>query len=70
MTSTSAPTRPKPVDTGPAGAVTIASRIREWAERTPQRVSMREKRLGIWREVTCADYWDSVQTVGHALLGL
>jgi long-chain acyl-CoA synthetase len=70
MTSTSAPTRPKPVDAGPGGAVTIASRVRSFAERTPQRVSMREKDLGIWREITCAEYWDTVQTVGHALLAL
>jgi long-chain acyl-CoA synthetase len=70
MAITSAPTRPKPVGAGPGGAVTIASRVRDWAERTPLRVSMREKDLGIWREITCADYWDTVQTVGHALLAL
>jgi long-chain acyl-CoA synthetase len=70
MTSTLAPKRPEPLDGTPAGAVTIASRIRDWAERTPSRVTMREKRLGIWREITCTGYWDTVQTVGHALLAL
>jgi len=54
----------------PAGVTTIATRVRGWAERTPDRVCMREKDLGIWQEVTCAGYWDTVQTVGHALLAL
>jgi long-chain acyl-CoA synthetase len=50
------------------GAVTIASRVRDWARRTPDRVCMREKDLGIWQEVTCAEYWDTVQTVAQGLL--
>jgi long-chain acyl-CoA synthetase len=70
VTSTSAPTRPERLDAHPTGAVTIASRVRDWATRTPGRVCMRDKRLGIWQEITCAGYWDTVQTVGHALLAL
>ncbi len=31
---------------------------------------MREKNLGLWEEVTWADYWDSASLVGHALLSL
>jgi long-chain acyl-CoA synthetase len=31
---------------------------------------MRHKHLGIWHEVTWASYWDTVQTVAHALISL
>ena len=31
---------------------------------------MREKDFGVWQEVTWASYWDTVLTVGHALLAL
>jgi long-chain acyl-CoA synthetase len=34
------------------------------------RVAMREKDFGVWQEVTWASYWDTVVTVGHALLAL
>jgi len=34
------------------------------------RVAMREKDFGVWQEVTWASYWDTVLTVGHALLAL
>jgi long-chain acyl-CoA synthetase len=55
-----------------AGAAvrTIPSRIREHAERDPQRVCMREKRYGIWQDITWADYWEHIQLVGHALASL
>jgi long-chain acyl-CoA synthetase len=49
---------------------TLATHIRDWAGRSPNRVAMRQKRFGIWREVTWASYWDTVQTVAHALLDL
>jgi long-chain acyl-CoA synthetase len=49
---------------------TLATRVRDWAERSPDRVAMRHKRLGIWQEITWASYWDTVQTVAHALLDL
>jgi long-chain acyl-CoA synthetase len=54
----------------PATTVTLATRIREWAGKQPNRVCMREKDLGIWQEVTWAQYWDTVQTVAHAYLAL
>jgi long-chain acyl-CoA synthetase len=54
----------------PATTSTLATRIREWAGKQPDRVCMREKDLGIWQEVTWAQYWDTVQTVGHAFLAL
>jgi long-chain acyl-CoA synthetase len=49
---------------------TLATRIRDWAARSPDRVAMRHKHMGIWQEITWASYWDTVQTVGHALLAL
>ncbi|WGX97594.1 long-chain fatty acid--CoA ligase [Nocardioides sp. L-11A] len=49
---------------------TVVTRIRDRARATPKGVAMREKRLGIWHEITWADYWDTVLDVGHALLAL
>ena len=49
---------------------TIVSRIRDWAAATPDKVALREKRFGVWRPITWAEYWESVQTVAHALLAL
>ena len=51
-------------------ATTVAARVHDRAGRTPDLVAMREKDLGIWHEVTWAAYWDTVQTVAHALLAL
>jgi long-chain acyl-CoA synthetase len=50
--------------------VTLASRVRDRAAATPDRVAMREKDFGIWQEVTWAQYWSRAQTVAHALLAL
>jgi len=55
---------------GKVGTVSPASRLRQWAEQAPDGVALREKYLGLWREITFADYWDSVQTVAHAFLSL
>jgi long-chain acyl-CoA synthetase len=52
------------------GYRTVASRVREWAERTPDRVAMRQKDYGIWQEITWADLWEDVQVVAHAMLAL
>jgi len=49
---------------------TIATRVRDRAQQSATAVAMREKRLGVWREVTWAAYWDTVLDVGHALLAL
>lgn len=49
---------------------TTATRVRDWAERAPTTIAMREKDFGVWREVTWADYWDQSQDVGHALIAL
>jgi long-chain acyl-CoA synthetase len=56
---------PERVDT-----TTIASRLRDWALRVPEGTALRDKQLGIWREITFGEYWDSVHMVAHALLSL
>ncbi|TIC83548.1 long-chain fatty acid--CoA ligase [Nocardioides sp. GY 10113] len=53
-----------------ATAHTLVTRIRDRAHTMPKGVAMREKRLGIWHEITWADYWQSILDVGHALLAL
>jgi long-chain acyl-CoA synthetase len=50
--------------------VTVPARIRRWAQRHPDRVVLREKRLGIWREVTWGAYWEQVEVVAHGLAAL
>ncbi|MFQ5523206.1 MAG: AMP-dependent synthetase/ligase [Acidimicrobiia bacterium] len=59
-------------ETPPAGTGyrTIAAMVREWAERTPDRVAMREKDFGIWQEITWAEFWDRVVDAAHGLLAL
>ncbi len=49
---------------------TLPKRIRARAQETPERIAMREKDLGLWEEVTWADYWERSVLVGHALLAL
>ncbi len=49
---------------------TISSRVREHARRHPDRVCLREKRFGIWQNLTWADYAEQVSLVGHALTSL
>ncbi|QSB13709.1 long-chain fatty acid--CoA ligase [Natronosporangium hydrolyticum] len=69
MTTKAAPQGADLVDR-PAGVTTLATRVRDWAGSAPDRVAMRHKHLGIWQEVTWQSYWQTVQTVGHALLSL
>ncbi len=49
---------------------TMVTRVRDRAASSPKQVAMREKRLGIWRELTWAAYWELILDVGHALLAL
>jgi long-chain acyl-CoA synthetase len=58
------------VGESPPGATTIATRVRDRAASMGDRVAMREKDFGVWQEVTWQSYWDSVVTVGHALMAL
>ena len=52
------------------GTTSIATRLRDRAAKTPDRVALREKDLGIWKDITWAEYWDNVQDVAHGLLAL
>ena len=57
----------------PSSAVgyrTVAAMVREWAEKIPDAVAMREKDYGIWQETTWREYWDTVLDAAHALLAL
>ena len=38
-----------------AGVATVASRVRDRALATPDTVALREKRFGIWQEITWRD---------------
>ena len=49
---------------------TLVNRVNERAQAQPDLVAMRVKRLGIWRDITWAEYADNVSLVGHALLSL
>ena len=60
-------TAPPPQQTN---VVTIASLIRDRAAASPNQVAQREKKLGIWREITWSRYWDSIETVAHGLIAL
>jgi long-chain acyl-CoA synthetase len=46
---------------------TVPQRIRRRAETMPDTVALREKRLGIWQDITWATYWEQTQLVAHAL---
>ncbi len=48
----------------------VVWRVRDWAQRTPDRVAMRDKDFGIWQERTSAMLWDEVLTAAHGLLAL
>jgi long-chain acyl-CoA synthetase len=52
------------------GYKTAAAMVRDWAEKMPDAVAMREKEFGIWQEITWAEYWDTVLDAAHGLLAL
>ena len=55
----------------PRNAVTTTvSRLRDRAERTPNAIALREKDLGIWKDITWGEYWENVLLVAHGLLAL
>ncbi len=57
---------------GAAGTdtLTVAARVRRWAQQMPDQVCMREKDFGIWQEITWAQFWDQVLDAAHGLLAL
>jgi len=70
MTVTTAPATTTAAEHRPPAVTTLATLVRDRAAREPDLVAMRHKDLGIWQEVTWRRYWDTVQTVAHALLDL
>jgi len=52
------------------GFRTAAAMVREWAEKLPDAVAMREKEYGIWQEITWTEFWELVQDAAHGLLAL
>ena len=53
-----------------AAVATVASRIRGRALDTPDGVALREKRFGIWQQVTWRRYWEQVELAAHGLASL
>ena len=49
---------------------TLPALVRERALANPGSAAMREKRYGIWREVTWGAYWEQVELAAHGLLSL
>ena len=48
----------------------VAWHVRDWAQRTPDRVALRDKDFGIWQEMTSSELWEHVLTAAHGLLAL
>jgi long-chain acyl-CoA synthetase len=46
---------------------TVPQRVRARAASMPDTVSLRDKRLGIWQDITWATYWEQTELVAHAL---
>ncbi|CAN5195577.1 AMP-dependent synthetase/ligase [soil metagenome] len=49
---------------------TLPEKFREWAERTPNAVALREKDYGIWQEITWSQLYENVLAAAHGLLAL
>ena len=50
-----------------SGGLTPSRRLRDIAGRFPEQVAFRDKRFGIWNEITYGEFWTQVQYVGSAL---
>jgi long-chain acyl-CoA synthetase len=53
-----------------AEASTVASMIQHRANDTPDDVALRQKSLGIWREITWCEYWMQIEAVAYGLIAL
>ncbi|MEA2002422.1 MAG: AMP-binding protein [Actinomycetota bacterium] len=53
-----------------SGVDTVASRVRDWAERSPTGIAMREKDFGIWQEYSWPKLWEEIVVAAHGLLAL
>lgn len=59
-----------PISAQGEGAQTVASLARDWAQRAPHQVAMREKDFGIWHEHTWSALWDTIHDAAHGLIAL
>ena len=50
-----------------SGGLTPSRRLKDIANRFPDQVAFRDKRYGIWNEITYGEFWTQVQYVGCAL---
>ena len=50
-----------------SGGLTPSRRLRDIASRFPDQVAFRDKRFGIWNEISYGEFWTQVQYVGSAL---
>ena len=53
-----------------AAATTVASLARDWAQRAPNQIAMREKDFGIWHEYTWDRAWGLIEEAAFGLLAL
>ena len=53
-----------------AGYRTVAARAQEWAEKAPTQVAMRDKNLGVWKELTWGEVWETILDAANGLLAL
>ena len=56
--------------TAGSGYQTLAARARDWAAKAPNQTAMREKDLGIWKELNWGETWDQVSQAANGLLAL
>jgi len=59
-----------PAPSAKTGHRTVAAKARDWAQRRPHGVAMREKDLGIWQEIKWDQLWEQVLEAAHGLLAL
>ena len=57
-------------DTPELAFTSMPAWLREIARDEPDRIALREKSFGIWRETTYREYWELVKTAGMALRAL
>ncbi len=50
-----------------SGGVTPSRRLRDIASRFPERIAFRDKKFGIWNEISYKEFWLQVNYVGCAL---
>ena len=52
------------------GYRTVAAMVRQWAEKSPDGVAMRDKEFGIWQEITWSQVYETILEAAHGLLAL